>query len=393
MSRRPAAPMSRRPLSQRRRRGQSHRARRRPRARRHRARDAVRGRRPLRGQARRRRRGQRRGRLFCRRPRCGRLRGAVAPRRRRVALHADATARQRPLARQRSTSIAVGRWQYTVCAWVDPFLSWRHDFERRVDVDDLKRGGARRCRVDRAGRAACTRRARRQGAQGVGARAARRARRRRRPRRAEGDRAGPGAHNDRGASSRPAACADQRTAAADRRAAARAFFVVVRVLPALGVATTRIGTARSPTARPGCPMSQRLGFDVLYFPPIHPIGRERRKGRNNTLDAAPDDVGSPWAIGAREGGHDAILGELGTLEDFRRLVQQGRRARHRDRAGHRVPVRARPPVGARAPGMVPQARRRHRSSTPKTRPRNTRTSTRSTSRPRSGASCGTRWPA
>lgn len=69
-----------------------------------------------------------------------------------------------------------------------------------------------------------------------------------------------------------------------------------------------------------------MGFDVIYFPPIHPIGRMRRKGRNNTLDAQPDDVGSPWAIGNADGGHTAILSELGTVDDFRRLL--GRAAEH-----------------------------------------------------------------
>jgi starch synthase (maltosyl-transferring) len=63
-----------------------------------------------------------------------------------------------------------------------------------------------------------------------------------------------------------------------------------------------------------------LGFDVLYLPPIHPIGRDRRKGRNNALAASPEDVGSPWAIGAAEGGHKAVHPQLGTLADFRSLV-------------------------------------------------------------------------
>jgi starch synthase (maltosyl-transferring) len=63
-----------------------------------------------------------------------------------------------------------------------------------------------------------------------------------------------------------------------------------------------------------------LGFDVLYLPPIHPIGRTHRKGRNNALQAGPDDPGSPYAIGSPEGGHDAVHPELGTLADFRRLV-------------------------------------------------------------------------
>jgi len=63
-----------------------------------------------------------------------------------------------------------------------------------------------------------------------------------------------------------------------------------------------------------------LGFDVLYLTPIHPIGRENRKGRNNALVAVAGDPGSPYAIGSAEGGHDAVHPELGTLDDFRRLV-------------------------------------------------------------------------
>ncbi len=66
-----------------------------------------------------------------------------------------------------------------------------------------------------------------------------------------------------------------------------------------------------------------MGFDVLYFPPIHPIGRINRKGRNNSLTAAPGDVGSPYAIGSAEGGHDALNPELGTLDDFRALIRAG----------------------------------------------------------------------
>ena len=69
------------------------------------------------------------------------------------------------------------------------------------------------------------------------------------------------------------------------------------------------------------PMIRDMGFDVLYFPPIHPIGRAHRKGRNNTLQAGPDDPGSPYAIGSPEGGHEAIHPELGTREDFRDLVR------------------------------------------------------------------------
>ena len=74
------------------------------------------------------------------------------------------------------------------------------------------------------------------------------------------------------------------------------------------------------------PRVQAMGFDVLYFPPISPIGRINRKGRNNTLTPAADDPGSPYAIGSAEGGHDAVHPELGTLEDFRRLIAAA--ARH-----------------------------------------------------------------
>ena len=63
-----------------------------------------------------------------------------------------------------------------------------------------------------------------------------------------------------------------------------------------------------------------MGFDVLYFPPIHPVGKTYRKGKNNAPSAGPNDPGSPWGIGAKEGGHKAIHPELGTLEDFRHLV-------------------------------------------------------------------------
>jgi starch synthase (maltosyl-transferring) len=74
------------------------------------------------------------------------------------------------------------------------------------------------------------------------------------------------------------------------------------------------------TAAKRLPAVAEMGFDVVYLPPIHPIGRVNRKGRNNTLVAGEDDVGSPWAIGAAEGGHDAIHPQLGTLADFRAFV-------------------------------------------------------------------------
>ncbi|GGK31318.1 maltotransferase domain-containing protein [Salinarimonas ramus] len=79
----------------------------------------------------------------------------------------------------------------------------------------------------------------------------------------------------------------------------------------------RHGTLRDVIAH--LPRVRDMGFDVLYFPPIHPIGKKNRKGKNNTLTPGPDDPGSPYAIGAPEGGHDAIHPELGTIDDFRAL--------------------------------------------------------------------------
>jgi len=78
------------------------------------------------------------------------------------------------------------------------------------------------------------------------------------------------------------------------------------------------GTFRSVIER--LPDIRAMGFDVLYFPPIHPVGRVNRKGRNNSLRAERGDVGSPYAIGGAEGGHDATHPQLGTLEDFRALL-------------------------------------------------------------------------
>jgi starch synthase (maltosyl-transferring) len=84
----------------------------------------------------------------------------------------------------------------------------------------------------------------------------------------------------------------------------------------------RHGTFRDVEAQ--LPRIARMGFDVLYLPPIHPIGTTFRKGPNNTADANESDAGSPWAIGAKEGGHKSIHPSLGTMDDFRRLVDAAR---------------------------------------------------------------------
>jgi len=78
------------------------------------------------------------------------------------------------------------------------------------------------------------------------------------------------------------------------------------------------------TAARRLPDIAKMGFDVVYLPPIHPIGRVNRKGANNTLTPSETDVGSPWAIGSEEGGHDAIHPDLGTFEDFDAFVAKVR---------------------------------------------------------------------
>lgn len=83
------------------------------------------------------------------------------------------------------------------------------------------------------------------------------------------------------------------------------------------------GTFRTATRR--LPAVAQMGFDVLYLPPIHPIGRVNRKGPNNTLTPGPNDPGSPWAIGAAEGGHDAIHPDLGTVDDFTAFLAAARK--------------------------------------------------------------------
>jgi starch synthase (maltosyl-transferring) len=80
------------------------------------------------------------------------------------------------------------------------------------------------------------------------------------------------------------------------------------------------------TAAKRLPAVAEMGFDVVYLPPIHPIGRSFRKGPNNTLTAGPNDPGSPWAIGSAEGGHDAIHPELGTVKDFAYFLGQAKKS-------------------------------------------------------------------
>jgi starch synthase (maltosyl-transferring) len=221
---------------------------------------------------------------------------------------------------------AIGRYRYTVCAWVDHFLSWQHDLARRVDADDIRvatQVGAR-----------------------LVAQAAMRAR-------DDGERTQlqqwaqdlAQAVNRATASDaemlKQLALDPARAALAARYPDLRLAFTYAHELP-LTVERERARFStwyemfpRSAATEPGrhgtfadcaawLPYVAQMGFDVLYLPPIHPVGRAQRKGKNNALTAQADDVGSPWAIGADEGGHTAIHPALGTIDDFRQLVARAR---------------------------------------------------------------------
>ena len=161
----------------------------------------------------------------------------------------------------------LGRYQYTVRGWVDPYLTWQHDLEKRkaagqdISVDlligkELSKKGIQKHQYERVlevivdpPRARCS---------------------------------------------------------AWYELFPRSFGGLRGVIEVL-------------------PYVEELGFDVLYLPPIHPIGVTARKGKNNAVSAQPGEVGSPWAIGAKEGGHKAIEPSLGTLEDFKALVNEASR--------------------------------------------------------------------
>ena len=218
----------------------------------------------------------------------------------------------------------VGRAAYTVVAWTDRFASWRRDLVTRVEADqdvsiDLLIGAA--LLVEAAGRAGET------GDPGASE---------------EGERLEAWAAELRG---------DGSTAARARLALDPELEALVGRHPDRAHATTyapelevvvdplrarfsawyelfprstarergRHGTLRDVVAR--LPYVAEMGFDVLYLPPIHPIGRRFRKGPNNVTTAGRDDPGVPWAIGGPEGGHTAIHPELGTLDDLHALVR------------------------------------------------------------------------
>jgi starch synthase (maltosyl-transferring) len=216
-----------------------------------------------------------------------------------------------------------GRYRYAVVAWVDAFESWHHELERRVEPDDLRLAA----RVGADLIAACAARARAGERRALSAWA--------QQLRQQGSdtssdvQALKGCALDAGLTQLARRFPDRRlqTASAELplvadRLRAR-YGAWYELFPRSASTTPGVhGSFKDVEAR--LPYVAGLGFDVLYFPPIHPIGRAQRKGPNNALAAESGDVGSPWAIGAAEGGHKAILAELGTLDDFKRLVARAR---------------------------------------------------------------------
>ena len=212
------------------------------------------------------------------------------------------------------------RYVYTLEAWPDVFGSWRHDVERKRDagqplgLDAIEGRALVEAALARAG---------------------------------ESDRARlqatlrdlDAAPDD---DARVAALLAPELAAVMARAPDRSRATVydrelevIADRPAARFAAWYEMFPRSQGARPGLhgtfadaakqlPRIRAMGFDVVYLPPVHPIGTSFRKGKNNSLDPGPDDPGSPWAIGAPDGGHTAVHPQLGTLEDFDRFVDAAR---------------------------------------------------------------------
>jgi starch synthase (maltosyl-transferring) len=214
----------------------------------------------------------------------------------------------------------LGRAAYTVEAWIDAFGSWREGLAKKVaagldvasellDGAELVRAAAARARGAEADLLA--ERAQRLAGRGRVAERAHEAL-------AEELAALMALHPDRGAAARYGRELEVQVECERARSGAWYEFFPRSCSPEPG----RHGTLRDAEERLAYAAS--MGFDVVYLPPVHPIGRSFRKGPNNTPAAAPGDPGSPWAIGAEEGGHTAVHPELGTLEDFDRFVARAR---------------------------------------------------------------------
>jgi Glycosidases len=211
----------------------------------------------------------------------------------------------------------LGRYRYTVEGWVDHFRSWQRDFDKKVgaeqDVEidllvgaELVRTAAERARAAERGMLESWAKELEAADEAVGARveAARDPLRRALAQR----------YPDRSLATR-----FERELVVWAEPVRARYGAWYELFPrSAGSDGKRHGTLRDVEAQ--LPRIAEMGFDVLYLPPIHPIGYAFRKGRNNATEARVDDPGSPWGIGAEEGGHKSIHPQLGTLADFKRLV-------------------------------------------------------------------------
>ncbi|UTI62981.1 alpha-1,4-glucan--maltose-1-phosphate maltosyltransferase [Paraconexibacter antarcticus] len=206
---------------------------------------------------------------------------------------------------------ALGRWSWTIEAWVDALASWRHEIARKLD-------GGQEDLTSELAEGALLLEAAAERAKPADARILTKS-------------AAEVTDPARTTEQRVAAALAGPVVAAAERAPDRTRSATLEPAVALDADPERArfgswyelfprswgglrGTAQV------VPQLAELGFDVLYLPPVHPIGRKNRKGPNNALTAGPEDPGSPWAIGAAEGGHEALHPELGTLDDFAALV-------------------------------------------------------------------------
>jgi starch synthase (maltosyl-transferring) len=218
---------------------------------------------------------------------------------------------------------ALGVWEFAVEGWVDAFTTWRLGTQKKLEAgqevaSELVSGGillracAARADATQDGDAA-TLRASAETLEDVTLPP---------QRRFAAASAAPaveaaGRHPDRVDASRTA---PYRVVVDPPRARFSAWY---EMFPRSAGPSGQHGTLRDCARR--LPYVAEMGFDVLYLPPIHPIGRSYRKGPNNALEAGPDDVGSPWAIGASDGGHKAVHPQLGTLDDVHDLVLDARK--------------------------------------------------------------------
>jgi starch synthase (maltosyl-transferring) len=215
----------------------------------------------------------------------------------------------------------LGRYCYTLRAWVDPFQSWQRDLQEKVDagqdvstdllvgVDLLREAGCRASGDAKKRLQSAATTLSRKGDSASKLRLALDEELARLVARHSGRRCATTYHRE-------------LTVVVDRERAR--FSTWYEIFPRSCAAEPgRHGTFRDCEER--LPCIAGMGFDLLYLPPIHPVGHTHRKGKNNLPAAGPDDPGSPWAIGSEEGGHKAVNPLLGTLADLRRLIERAGR--------------------------------------------------------------------